>query len=186
MYAVGDLRKGLKIEIEGVPYLVTEFSFLKPGKGQAVYTCRLKNLLTGSTMTKSYRSNESFGEPNVEEKKLRYSYKEGEDFVFVDENYEQVSIGAEVLGDSKYFLSEDMPVEALFFNGQPIEITLPFFVEKKIVQTDPGLRGNTATNVMKPAKIEGDYEIQVPLFVNQGDVIRIDTRTSEYVDRVSK
>jgi len=184
MYSVGDLRKGLKIEIEGVPYLVTEFSFLKPGKGQAVYTCRLKNLLTGSAMTKSYRSNESFGEPNVEEKKMRFSYKEGDDFVFVDENYEQVTIRAEVLGDLKFFLAEDMPVDVLFFNGQAIEITLPFFVEKKIIQTDPGLRGNTATNVMKPAKIEGDYEIQVPLFVNQGDLVRIDTRTSEYVDRV--
>jgi elongation factor P len=186
MYSVADLRKGLKIEIEGVPYLITEFSFLKPGKGQAVYTCRMKNLLTGSTMTKSYRSNESFGEPNVEEKHLRYSYKESEDYVFVDENYEQVSIGPEVLGDQAYFLSEDMPVEVLFFNGQPIEVTLPFFVEKKIIETDPGCRGNTATNVMKPAKIEGGYEIQVPLFVNQGDVIRIDTRTIEYVDRVSK
>ncbi|MDD4872782.1 MAG: elongation factor P [Kiritimatiellae bacterium] len=186
MYAVGDLRKGLKIEIEGVPYLVTEFSFLKPGKGQAVYTCRLKNLLTGSTMTKSYRSNESFGEPNIEEKKLRYSYKEGEDFVFVDENYEQVSISAEVLGNSKYFLSEDMPVEVLFYNGQPIEVTLPFFIEKKIIHTEPGARGNTATNVFKPAKIEGDFEIHVPLFINQGDIVRIDTRTGEYVDRVSK
>jgi len=184
MYSVGDLRKGLKIEIEGVPYQVTEFSFLKPGKGQAVYTCRLKNLLTGSAMTKSYRSNESFGEPNVEEKHLRFSYKEGEDFIFVDENYEQITISTEILGDSKYFLSEDMPVESLFFNGQPIEITLPFFVEKKVIQTDPGNRGNTATNVMKPAKIEGDYEIPVPLFVKEGDVIRIDTRTSEYVDRV--
>lgn len=184
MYSVGDLRKGLRIEIENVPYLVTEFSFLKPGKGQAVYTCRLKNLLTGSTMTKSYRSNEAFGEPNVEEKKMRYSYKEGEDFVFVDENYEQITIRADVLGDQKYFLAEDMPVEVLFYNGQAIEITLPFFVEKKVIQTDPGHRGNTATNVMKPATIEGDYEIQVPLFVNQGDVIRIDTRTSEYVDRV--
>jgi len=184
MYSVGDLRKGLKVEIEGVPYVITEFSFLKPGKGQAVYTCRLKNLLTGSAMTKSYRSNEAFGEPNVEEKHLRYSYKEGEDFVFVDENYEQINISAEILGDSKYFLSEDMPVDALFFNGQAIELTLPFFVEKKVIQTDPGNRGNTATNVMKPAKIEGDYEIPVPLFVKEGDVIRIDTRTSEYVDRV--
>ena len=184
MYSVSDLRKGLRVEIEGVPYVITEFSFLKPGKGQAVYTCRLKNLLSGSTMMKSYRSNESFGVPNVEEKKMRYSYKEGADFVFVDENYEQINIAPEVLGDLKYFLAEDMPVEVMFYNGQPIEITLPIFVEKKIIQTDPGLRGNTATNVMKPAKIADDYEIQVPLFVNQGDVVRIDTRTREYCDRV--
>lgn len=183
-YSVADLRKGLKVEIEGVPYLITEFSFLKPGKGQAVYTVRLKNLLSGSAMTKSYRSNESFGQPDIEEKHLRYSYKEGEDFVFVDENYEQVTIREAILGNSKYFLIEDMPVDAMFYKGAAIEVTLPFFVEKKIIQTDPGHRGNTATNVTKPAIIEGDYEIQVPLFVNQGDVIRIDTRTAEYADRV--
>jgi elongation factor P len=186
MYAVGDLRKGLKIEIEGVPYLITEYSFLKPGKGQAVYTVRMKNLLTGSTMTKSYRSNEAFGEPNIEEKELRFSYKENEDFVFVDENYEQFSISSEVLGNSKFFLAEDMKVNAMYFNGQPIEVTLPFFVEKKIVFTEPGARGNTATNVTKPATIEGGYEIHVPLFINQGDTVRIDTRTGEYADRVSK
>lgn len=185
MYEASDLRKGLKIEIEGIPYLITEFNFVKPGKGQAVYTCRLKNLINGTTMTKTYRSaDKGIGKPQLEEKTLHYSYIEGDQYVFMDENYEQVMIPAEVLGNSRFFLVENISVDVLFHNGHPIEVTLPTFVEKTILHTEPGARGNTATNVMKPATIEGGYELQVPLFVNEADVIRIDTRTGTYADRV--
>ena len=186
MYTSADLRKGLKIEIEGVPYVITEFNFVKPGKGQAVYNCKLRNLVTGSTMTRAYRSNDRMDEPRLEERSLRYSYLDGDHIVFIDENYEQVNIQTDVFGDKLRFLVADMEVTVLFHNGRPIETTLPYFVEKKIIHAEPGARGDTATNVTKAARIEGDYEIQVPLFVNQGDVVRIDTRTGEYVDRVAK
>jgi len=186
MYTSADLRKGLKIEIEGVPYVITEFNFVKPGKGQAVYNCKLRNLVTGSTMTRAYRSNDRMDEPRLEERSLRYSYLDGDHIVFIDENYEQVNIQTDVFGDKLRFLVADMEVTVLFHNGRPIETTLPYFVEKKIIHAEPGARGDTATNVTKAARIEGDYEIQVPLFVNQGDIVRIDTRTGEYVDRVAK
>ncbi len=186
MYSASDLRKGLKIEIDGQPWVVTEFSFLKPGKGQAIYNCKLKNMITGTTMNKSYRSNDKMGKPQLDVKTVQYSYQEGDNYIFMDENYEQIELGADILGDSRYFLVEDIEVEILFHNDMPIEVTLPTFIEKEIVYTEPGARGDTATNVLKPAKIEGDYEIQVPLFINQGDIVKIDTRTGEYADRVSK
>lgn len=186
MYTVSDLRKGLKVEIDGVPYVITEFEFMKPGKGQAIYTCRVKNMINGSTMVKTYRQVDRIDVPALAEKKLQYSYIDGDHYVFLDENYEQVSISAEVLAEKRLLLVEDMTIEVLFHNNIPVDITLPNFVEKRIIQTDPGARGNTATNTLKPATVEGGYEVQVPLFVNQGDLIKIDTRTGEYADRVSK
>lgn len=186
MYSASDLRKGLKIEIDGQPWEVVDFQFVKPGKGQALYRCRLKNFLTGATVDKTYRSVEKIGKPNLSERSLTYSYEDGANFIFMDENYEQVEIEGELLGDRKHFLIEDMDVKILFFNDKAIDITLPNFVEKEIVETEPGARGDTATNVTKPATIPGGYEIQVPLFVNEGDIVRIDTRTGKYADRVAK
>jgi elongation factor P len=186
MYTSSDLRKGLKVELDGQPYIITEFQFTKPGKGQAIYTCRLKNMLTGLTVVKQYRSNEKFEKPALTESKLVYSYAEGDHYVFMDSDYAQVIIEADALGNNRYFLKEDTEVDVLFYNGRPVDVTLPTFVEMKIEQTEPGARGNTATNVMKPAVVGGGYEIPVPLFVNEGDVIRVDTRTGEYVDRVLK
>lgn len=187
MYTASDLRKGLKIEIEGAPCVITDFQFVKPGKGQALYRCKIKNLITGSTMDKTYRAVEKIDKPNLEERDLVYSYQDGEHYVFMDSTtYEQLHLGADILGDLRFFLVEDMEVQILFHNNNPMEVTLPFFVEKEITETEPGARGDTATNVMKPAKIDNGYELQVPLFINQGDRIRIDTRTGKYSDRVSK
>lgn len=186
MYTAADLRKGLRIEIEGVPYLITEFNFVKPGKGQALYICKLKNLITGATLSKTFRSNDKIDEPKLEEKKLHFSYVKDDKYVFLDDNYEEISISAETLGNRKLFISEDMEVEVLFHNGIAVDVTLPYFVEKKVIHTEPGVRGDTATNVLKPATVEGGFQLQVPLFVNEGDIIKIDTRTSEYVDRVLK
>lgn len=186
MYDVSDLRKGQKIEIDGVPWVVTEFTFSKPGKGQAIYNCKLKNLLNGSTMSKTFRSADKIDKPELSEKTLQFSYAEGDHYIFLDENYEQVTISAEILGDSRFFLCADTQVDVLFYKQQAIEVTLPNFVEKTIIETDPGFKGNTATNTLKPAKIEGGYQIQVPLFVNPGDLIKLDTRTGTYADRVSK
>jgi elongation factor P len=186
MYTVSDLRKGLRIELEGVPYLITEFSFVKPGKGQALYNCKLKNLISGGSQNKTFRAVDKIGEPKIEEKTLRYSYHDGTNYVFMDESYAEVSISQEALGDARYFLSEDIEVEVLYHNGNPIAVELPTFVEKEVVQTEPGARGNTATNVLKPATVQGGYQLQVPLFVETGDVIKIDTRTGEYADRVRR
>ena len=187
MYSASDLRKGLKIEVDGAPYVITDFQFVKPGKGQALYRCKIKNLITGATQDKTYRAVEKIDKPNLEERELIYSYIDGEQYVFMDSStYEQIHLGADILGDQRWFLVEDMEVKILFHNNLPIEVTLPFFVEKEIVETEPGVRGDTATNVMKPARIDNGYEIQVPLFINQGDRVRIDTRTGKYADRVSK
>jgi elongation factor P len=185
MYDASDLRKGLKVQIDGQPWIVTEFDFSKPGKGQAIYNCKLRNMVSGSTMSRSFRSNDRFEKPELVNKALRFSYAEGDRYVFTDEEFMEVTISGEVLGRNRFFLGEDVECEALFFNNQPIEVTLQNFVERKIVKCEPGARGNTAAGkVMKPAVIEGGYELPVPLFVNEGDLVRVDTRTGEYLDRV--
>ncbi len=187
MHSASDLRKGLKIELEGVPFEVVDFQFVKPGKGMAMYKCRIKNLFSGNTIDKTFREVDKIGKPDLEERELTYSYPEGDHFVFMDKhNFEQVTISADVLGEQKYFLVEELEVSVLFHNGNAIIVNLPSYVEKVIVETEPGARGDTATNVLKPAKLDNGYELGVPLFINQGDTVRVDTRTGKYFDRVSK
>jgi elongation factor P len=184
MFSASDLRKGLKIEIDGHPYVITEYTFTKPGKGQSIYTCRIKSMITGQTQVKQYRSNDKINKPQLEEKTLIYSYKDGPLYVFMDDNYEQVSLDSDTIGDAHYFLKEDIEVNVLFHNDKAIGIELPNFVEREVVSTEPGARGNTATNVQKPATVDGGYEVQVPIFINEGDMIKIDTRTGQYAERV--
>jgi elongation factor P len=186
MFSASDLRKGLKVELDGQPYVITEFTFTKPGKGQSIYTCRLKHMVSGTTLNKQYRSNDKIDKPALSQKMLVYSYKDGEDFIFMDENYEQVALSADILGDQRFFLQEDIEIEVLFHNDQAVGVELPNFVERDVTHTEPGARGNTATNVLKPATVEGGYEVQVPIFVNEGDLIRIDTRDGTYADRVKR
>ena len=187
MYDAADLRKGLKVENDGEPYIVTEFDFCKPGKGQALYRCRLKSMITGSTLDKTFRTADRIDQPNLQERELTYSYDDGTSLVFVDpESFEELHVQPEILGDQKNFLDDNMACTILFHRDKPIEVTLPYFVEKQIVEADPGARGDTATNVTKSAKIANGYEIRVPLFVNQGDIVRIDTRTGQYSERVKK
>ena len=186
-FTAADLRKGLKIELEGIPYEVTEFEFCKPGKGQAMYKCRIKNMIVGNTMEKTFRAVDKIDQPNIEAKTLAYSYQEGDKYVFMDnKTYEQVELHENVVGDQRFFLLEDLECEVLFFNHRAMSVTLPAFVIKEIKETEPGARGNTATNVLKPAKIDTGYEVGVPIFINQGDFIRIDTRTGKYVERVKQ
>jgi len=185
MYDASDLRKGLKIQIDGQPWVITDFDFSKPGKGQAIYNCKMKNMLNGSTMSRSFRSNDRFDKPELNQQPLRFSYAQDTTYIFTDENFEEVRVGADVLGKSRFFLADDMECDALIFNNQVIELTLPNFVERKVIACEPGARGNTASGkVTKPATVEGGYELPVPLFVNEGDIVRIDTRTGEYADRV--
>ncbi len=187
MYDASGLKKGLKIEIDGSPCIITDFQFSKPGKGQAIYRCKIKNLSTGTSFEKSYRSGDKVEKARLESRTFVFSYQAGDEFVFSDnETFEEVHLTADHLGRNQYFIIEDMKVEILFHNDKPLEITLPNFVEKTITETEPGARGNTATNVMKPAKIDNGYEFGVPLFINEGDIVRIDTRTGDYADRVSK
>lgn len=187
MYSASDLKKGLKIEIDGDPCMITNFEFSKPGKGQALYRCKIKNLITGNTFDKTYRSVEKINKASLMSRDFTFSYIDGDNFVFSDnETYEEAVLSEELLGDLKYFIVDDMAVEILFHNDRALDITLPNFVEMLIAETEPGARGDTATNVMKPAKLENGYEINVPIFINEGDMIRIDTRTGTYADRVAK
>lgn len=187
MYSTSDLRKGLKIEIDGQPYVITDFDFCKPGKGQALYRCKLRNMINGTGTDRTYRSGDKVDRPDLSQRDVVYSFAEGEDFIFMDtETYEQIHIPAAVIGEQKYFLIENSECTILFHGEKPIEVTLPIFIEKKIVKTDPGFRGDTANNVLKPAFIDNGFAIQVPIFVNEGDIVRIDTRTGQYVERVNK
>lgn len=187
MFTASDLRKGLKIEIDGDPWEVTNFEFCKPGKGQALYRCKLKNMITGTTMDKTYRSADKIDKPDLRQKEMIYSYEDAGSYVFMDpETYEQLYVDADVIGDQKHFIQEDMDCEVLLYRDKAVEITLPTFVEFPVAETEPGARGDTATNVTKPAKLPNGYEIQVPLFVNEGDLVRVDTRTGQYAERVSK
>lgn len=184
MYSASDLRKGLKIEIDGAPYIITDFTFTKPGKGQSIYTCKMKNLINGNTMTKQYRSVEKIGKPSLSEKSLEFSYIDGNEFVFMNEDYEQIMLSCEIIGEDKYYLEEGLMVDILYHNDKPIGVTMPNFVERKVTHSEPGAKGNTATNVVKPAEIETGLVVQVPIFINTGDKIKIDTRTGKYVERV--
>ena len=186
MLDASDLRKGGKIQLDdGQPYLITDFDFSKPGKGQAIYNCKLKNMLTGSTMSRSFRSNDKFDKPELTQQPLRFSYENAGHYVFQNADFEEVMISETVLGKNKFFLTDDMPIDALFFNNHVIEVELPNLVERKVIHCDAGAKGNTAVGkVTKPCTVEGGYELAVPLFVNEGDTIRIDTRTGDYADRI--
>ena len=180
-----DLKKGLKLEIDGDPYIVTQFEFVKPGKGQALYKCRLKNMLTGSQFDRTYRSGEKFNEAQLEEHEMEYLYAEGDRYCFMNtKNYEQEYLTAEQVGEGIHLLKENIVCNILFFQDKAIEVTLPIFVELKILKADPWVEGDTASGDSKPATLETGYMIQIPPFVEEGEIIRIDTRTGQYVERV--
>jgi elongation factor P len=183
--STADFRKGLKIELEGEPYIITDFLHVKPGKGGAFIRTKLKSLVTGNVIDRTFRSGEKVQTPALEEKNMQYLYQEGEVYHFMDnDTYEQFSLLRKQLGADSNFLRENVEVKILFHNGQPIGVELPFFVELTIVQTEPGVKGDTATGGTKPATVETGGVIQVPLFLNEGDRIKVDTRTGEYIERV--
>jgi elongation factor P len=185
MLESGDLRKGLKLEIDGDPYIVVQFEFVKPGKGQALYKCKLKNMITGAQFDRTYRSGEKFNEANLEEIEMEYLYYDGERYCFMNtSNYEQEFLTAEQIGDAKNLLKENTVCNILFFENRAIGITLPIFVELRIVKADPWVKGDTASGDSKPATLETGWVIQVPPFVEEGEKVRIDTRTGQYVERV--
>lgn len=187
MYESSDLRKGLKMEIDGEPYVIVQFEFSKPGKGQALYKCKLKNMITGSQFDRTFRSGDKFNEADLEEHEMEYLYADGENYCFMNTStYVQEFLTAEQVGDAQNFLKENTICTLLFFDGKPIGITLPFFVELKIEHADPWVKGDTASGDTKPATLETGYLLQVPPFIEAGELVRIDTRTGQYVERVKK
>ncbi len=184
MYATQDFRTGLKILWEGEPYVIVEFQHVKPGKGNAFTRTKIKNLITGRVLEPTMKSGEKVGVPDVEEKQMQYLYRDGDHYTFMDtQTYEQVLVDTAALGDTVSWLQENLTCAVLFWNGKPLGVTPPNFVVMKIIDCEPGVRGDTATNVTKPAKVESGATVYVPLFINEGESIRIDTRNGAYVER---
>lgn len=184
-YKTSDFRKGLRVQIDGEPYIMTAMEFVKPGKGNALYKCKLKNLLRGTTLSRTYKGGDSLEEADINETDAQFLYKQGDTFVFMNnETYEQYEVSAEKIEDNWKYLTDGMKVQVTLFNGHPIVMTPPNHVELKVEYCEPGAKGDTSTNVTKPVKVETGGEFLTPIFINMGDVIRIDTRTGEYVERV--
>ena len=187
MYSCSDLKKGLKLLIDGDPHVIVQYDFTKPGKGQALYKCKLRNMITGSLFDRTYRSGESFEPANLEERDMQYLYQDENGYVFMDKkNYEQIFLDEATLGDDKYFLIDNMDVKILMYGDRGIGISLPNFVNLRVTQSDPWVKGDTAAGNNKPATVETGYTLQVPSFVEEGTLIQIDTRTGDYVTRVKE
>ena len=185
-YNTSDFRKGLKVQIDGEPYVMTEMNFVKPGKGNAMYKCRLKNLVRGTTLDRTYKGGDSLEAADIESTDVTFLYRQGEDFVFMETTtFEQYEVSAEVAGDIWKFLKDGTPCSMTIYNGLPIIVEPPQHVELEIKDCPPGTKGDTATNVTKPALVETGAEFLVPGFIKIGNVVKIDTRTGEYIERVS-
>ncbi len=185
MISTSEFRNGLKLELDGEPFIIVEFLHVKPGKGGAFVRTKLKNLKTGRVLERTFRSGEKVEQPDLEEKHMQYLYGSENQYCFMDnETFEQVFITEDQLGESRLYLQENIDVSVLYHNGEPIGVSLPIFVELKVAETEPGFRGDTASGGSKPATMETGAAINVPLFVNPGDIIKVDTRVGEYVERV--
>ena len=182
-----EFRNGLKIEIDGEPYVIVEFQHVKPGKGGAFVRTKFKSLKSGNVTDKTFRAGEKVDVPDLEEKTMQYLYSADKDRVFMDTvSYEQVSMNEKQLGDSINYLKENMEIKVLYHKGQPINIDVPMFVELAIAKTDPGVRGDTASGGSKPATLETGAVVKVPFYLNEGDIIKVDTRTATFIERVKQ
>ena len=184
MISAGEFRKGTTIEYEGNIYVVVDFQHVKPGKGSAFVRTRLKNVITGSVLEKTFNPTEKVENAHIETKKMTYSYNDGELYYFMDmESYEQTPIDGDKLGDNFKFVKEEMMCKVVSYKGTVISVEPPMFVELEVTETEPGFKGDTAQGATKPATLETGAQIKVPLFINIGDVLKIDTRTGEYLER---
>ncbi len=184
MISSNDLRPGITVEIDGMVWQVVEFQHVKPGKGAAFVRTKMKNIQTGSVVERTFNAGEKVPTAQVERKPMQYLYEADGSYYFMDnETYDQIMLTKEQLGDALNFIKEEMEITVLFFKGTVIGVDIPNSVELKVVETEPGIRGDTATGAQKPAKLETGYVVRVPLFVNEGDVLRIDTRTGAYLER---
>ena len=185
MYETSDIRRGLKIELEGDVYIVVDFQHVNPGNWRAFIRTKLKSLSKGNVIERTFRSGEKLGRPDLEEKKMQFLYSSGDQYCFMDkETYEQTFLTEEHLGTSKDFMKENETISVLLHKGVPIAVDLPTFVALTVVETEPGARGDTVTGGSKSATLETGAVIQVPLFLNQGDVVKVDTRSGTYVERM--
>jgi elongation factor P len=182
-----DIRKGLKMMVDGQPFVVVDFQFVKPGKGQAFTRVKLRNMATGAVLERTYKSGEKLEPADVEERTLQYIYPEGQDFVFMDPGSgEQITVSGDKIGDDARWLSDGMEVAVTVFKGQPIGLSLPAHVVLQIVNSEPGVKGDTASGATKPATVSTGAVVNVPLFINEGEWIKIDTRDGTYLERVNK
>jgi elongation factor P len=185
LISTSEFRKGAKVEFKEAPYEIIDFQHVKMGRGGAIVRTKLKNLKTGSIIEETFKAGEKLKRPDLEERSMQYLYKQDESFYFMNtENYEQLPLTADQLGDAIKFIKENMEVKALFYSGSLITVELPIFVELTITKTDPGFKGDTASGGSKPAVLESGATVKVPFHLSEGDVIKVDTRTSEYIERV--
>lgn len=186
MYDLSDFKKGLKILIDNEPYSVVDFQHVKPGKGNQFTRTKLKHLINGSNLERTFKSGEKFGVPDVAFKDMDFLYREDNSYAFMDQtSYEQITLDKDLLGDAANFLTENLKVKVVFFNDRAVGVELPKSVVLRVVKTDPGFKGNTVTNTYKPAILESGYEVQVPLHIAEGDTLKINTTDGTYVERVN-
>ncbi|QDT37276.1 elongation factor P [Stratiformator vulcanicus] len=182
---VNDFRKGLKLEVEGEPYEIIEVNFVKPGKGQALYKTKLRNLLRGGILDRTFRSGDSLDAADIQKTTGQYLYRDGDSYVFMEsQTFEQYALPTDSVADKMRFIQENAEVDLLLYNGNVIDMTPPQHMMLSVTYTEPAARGDTATNVTKPATVEGGAEVQVPAFIQEGNVIKIDTASGSYVERV--
>ena len=185
MYSTADFKRGLRVEIDGAPYMIVEFQHVKPGKGGAFVRTKLKSLFTGRVLDQTFRSGERVKKPDLMERNMQFLYQEGDQYCMMDnDNYEQIMLTAEQVGDARLYLTDNLDVQVLFFNQQPVAVEVPLTVELAVAQTEPGVRGDTASGGTKPAVMETGLTIQVPLFISEGERLRVDTLTGNYIERV--
>ena len=185
MVSAGDFRNGVTFEMDGNVYQIIEFQHVKPGKGAAFVRAKIRNVIAGTVVERTFNPNEKFPTAFVERKDMEYSYSDGDLYYFMDqETYDMVPVSKDMLDDSFKFIKENTPVKLLSYKGNVFSVETPNFVELTVTKADPGVKGDTATNVTKPATVETGAEIKVPLFINEGEKIQIDTRTGEYLGRV--
>ena len=179
-------KNGLRIELDGEPFAITYFQHVKPGKGGAFVRTKVKNIRNGKIIDKTFRAGEKVELADVEDKRMQYLYRDGENLILMDnQSYDQIPVPSEVVGDALNYLLENAQVDVLFWRGKPVNVDIPSFVEAQVTETEPGMKGDTASGATKPATIETGATLQVPLFINQGEKIRVDTRNGKYVERVN-
>ena len=184
MISAGDFRNGITFEFEGNVYQVVEFQHVKPGKGAAFVRTKMKNVITGGVVERSFNPTEKVEKAHIERKEMEYLYEDSGLYYFMDQDYEQIPLSEDQLGGALKFVKENMTVTILSYKGNVFSVEPPTFVELMVTATEPGVKGNTASNVTKPATVETGAVLNVPMFINEGDVIKIDTRTEEYLSRI--
>ena len=184
MYSTTDFRKGLKIEIDGTPFEIIEFQHFKPGKGGAMVRTKMRNILNGRVLDNTFRSGEKVDRPNLESRDMQFLYHDGDNLVLMDmTTYEQLQVSTSTTSGKEGFLKDGQECRVLLYKGNPLDIDIPLSLVLEVVETEPGAKGDTVSNVTKPAKLETGIVVQVPIFVNEGDRIKVDTRTKEYLGR---